>query len=287
MRSRFLGVALTLSALVFGAAAPAAAQIIHGKLVAEGLNLPIDGATVQLLDARGNELNRVMQTNVKGTFAMRLDPGRYMLRIRRIGYNPLTTAVIELGENQVYEATYRVSPVAVRLATQRVTERPNLEWGRDGFDRRKALGTGGIFLTRAELSTKDQRDITWLFRDVPGIDVLPDGQVKSTEGWRCLYFKMNGIPVSFVPRALPGELGFPTLQELVPTGHDVMGIEVYREFREVPEEWRMDAWAPGESVLGTGTTNRAQERLPLGQRARDPKLETPCGLVAIWTRAAW
>jgi hypothetical protein len=283
--SRLLALGLTAGALFVGAAAPAAAQIIHGKLLADGVNLPIDGATVQLLDSRGNELDRVVETNAKGSFAMRVNPGVYRLRIRRIGYNPLTTAVINLGENQVFEATYRVSPVAVRLTTQRITARPNLEWGRDGYFRRKALGTGGVFLTRTELSEKDQTEIAWLFRDVPGIQVMSDGQVKSLEGWRCLYFKMNGVPVSFVPRIAPGESPVPTLQDLVPTGHDVMGMEIYREFKEVPEEWRMDAW-PSEQGAGTATSNR-RVPLPLGQRPRERNDDVPCGLVAIWTRAAW
>src|SRR5688572_22104610 len=116
MRSRPLILGLAAGALLIGSGSPAGAQIIHGKLLADGVGLAIDGATVQLLDSRGNELDRVVETNEKGTFAMRVNPGTYRLRIRRIGYNPLTTAVITLGENEVFEGTDRVSPVAVRLA---------------------------------------------------------------------------------------------------------------------------------------------------------------------------
>lgn len=274
-----------IALLLIAAARPASAQIIHGKLVADGLNTPIDGATVTLLDTRGNELDRIVLTNKNGAFAMRVTAGRYMLRIRRIGYSPLTTPVITLADNDVFEGTYRISPVAVRLATQRITARPNLEWGRDGWTRRKALGQG-VFLARADLASKDQTNISWLFRGVPGIEVLGDGQVRSLEGWRCLYFVMNGVPVPFVPHSIPGESAYPTLHDLLPTGDEVMGIEVYREFKEVPEQWRMDAW-PGDEVRDRNATRTARVRLPLGAQPRGKNSNPPCGLVAVWTRAAW
>jgi hypothetical protein len=282
---RFRLLAAGLVAAFFAAPVPAVAQVIHGKLVADGLNTPIEGATVTLLDARGNELDRIVLTNKNGAFFMRVSSGRYMLRVRRIGYNPLTTPLITLAENDVFEGTYRVSPVAVRLATERITARPNLEWGRDGWSRRKALGQG-VFLARADLASKDQTNVSWLFRGVPGIEVLGDGQVRSLEGWRCLYFVMNGVPVPFVPHSFPGESMYPTLHDLVPTGDEVMGIEVYREFQEVPEEFRMDAW-PDPEVRDRNAPRTARVRLPLGAQPRAKQSNPPCGLVAVWTRAAW
>ena len=284
MRFRLLAPGLVAGLLAW-AAVPASAQIIHGKLLADGLNTPIEGASVTLLDARGNELDRLVTTNKNGSFFMRVTAGRYMLRLRRIGYTPLTTSMITLGENEVFEGTFRVSPVAVRLATQRITARPNLEWGRDGYTRRKAMGQG-VFLARADLATKDQTNISWLLRNVPGIEVLGDGQVRSLEGWRCLYFVMNGIPVPFDPFSVPGQSMYPTLHDLVPTGDDVMGIEVYREFKEVPEQWRMDAW-PDSEVRDRNARTTARVRLPLGAQPRDKINNPPCGLVAVWTRAAW
>ena len=186
---------------------------------------PLSGASVQLLDAQGNELNRLVTTNEAGTFAMRVDPGRYTLRIRRIGFSPLVTPVINLAANEVFEGTYRVSPVAVRLATERITEKRNLEWGRDGFTRRKALGQG-IFLGRSDLNEKDQRDFASLLIGVEGIRVEGFGKVTSTEGWRCIYFMVNKVAVSSVPGGVPGSTTYPTLEDLVPTGHDVMAIEI-------------------------------------------------------------
>ena len=273
-------VASAIALALAGAAPPLSAQMIHGRLLQEGTLAPLTGASVQLMDAQGNDLNRLVITNEAGTFAMRVDPGRYTLRIRRIGFTPLVTPAINLAADEVFEGTYRISPATIRLATERITAKRNLELGREGFERRKALGQG-VFLGRSELSGKDQRDFSRLMHGVEGIRVEGDGKVISTEGWRCLYFMVNRVPVTSVPGGVPGASTYPTLEDLVPTGHDVMAIEVYREFKEVPAEFRLDAW-PGSAGM---TAPRA--RPTTGMRAGRRSQDTPCGLVSVWTRAAW
>ena len=265
------------AACTVGLAGPLGAQMIHGRLLQEGTLAPLTDATVQLLDAQGNDLNRIVVTNAAGTFAMRVEPGRYTLRIRRIGFNPLVTPVISLAANDVFEGTYRVSPATVRLATQRITAKRDLEDGRDGFARRKDLGLG-VFLDRSQLAAKDQRDFASLMVNVDGILIEGDRKITSTEGWRCLYFMVNRVPVSSLPNAPPGTSNYPTLEDLVPTGHDVMGIEVYRDFKEVPSEFRLDAW-PGSTA-----SQRAAPTTGFGMRR---SAQSPCGLVSVWTRAAW
>ena len=277
-RQTLVGLALLL------VATPAFAQIIHGRLFEEGSVRPISGATVQLLSAQGNPLDRVAQTNETGTFVMRVEPGRYTLRIRRIGYREVVTAVIAVKANEIFEGTFRVSPIAVRLATQRITEKPSIEWGRDGFMRRKELSNGGLFLTRNDFGEKDQSYFAYLLREVPGIQVTADGTIKSLEGWRCLKYMVNGIPVESKPAGFPGENTFPTLQDMVPTGHDVMGIEVYREFKEVPEEYRMTAWvSQGLGARSTGIVGVT----PGARHTTAGRAETPCGIITVWTKAAW
>jgi hypothetical protein len=275
--SRVLPALLALLILLV-AARPASAQMIHGRLVQDGTLLPLSGASVQLLSARGEELNRVVVTNEAGTFAMRVEPGRYTLRVRRIGFNPLMTPVISLEEGEVFEGTYRVSPATIRLATERITAKRSLELGRDGVTRRKALGKG-VFLYRTDLAEKPQRDFASLLTGIEGIRVDGAGKVTSTEGWRCLYFMVNKVPVTSVPGSTPGSTMWPTLEDLVPNGYDVMAIEIYRDFQEVPPEFRMEAW-PGSTA-----SQRATPSAALGGRRRPE--EKPCGLVSVWTRAAW
>lgn len=280
MRSFRLVPTLLAALVTVGAARSAAAQMIHGRLLQEGTLVPLANASVQLMDARGDELNRLVVTNEAGTFAMRVEPGRYTLRIRRIGFTPLTTPVISLGPDEVFEGTYRVSPATIRLATQRITAKRGLELGRDSYIRRKELGKG-IFLTRTELAEKDQREFSYLLRGVDGIRVDATGKMTSTEGWRCLYFMVNKVPVSSVPGGTPGSTMWPTLEDLVPTGHDVMAIEVYREFGEVPAEFRLNAW-PGSNSAGQRV---APSSGAMSRRTRNE--DRPCGLVSVWTRASW
>jgi hypothetical protein len=277
-RQALLGLALLL------VGTPAFAQILHGRLFEEGSVRPIAGATVELLSAQGTSLDRVVQTNETGTFAMRVEPGRYTLRIRRIGYRALVTAIIPIKANEIFEGNFRVSPVAVRLATQRITAKPNIEWGRDGFLRRKDLSEGGVFLTRADFEKEDQSYFAYLLRNVPGIQVTADGGIRSLEGWRCLKYLVNGIPAESKPGSVPGENTFPTLQDMVPTGHDVMGIEVYREFKEVPEEYRLTAWvSEGLGARSTGVVGVTQG----ARHTTAGRAETPCGIITVWTKAAW
>lgn len=280
MRSTRLTIVLLATLAVAGAARPLAAQMIHGRLLQDGTLVPLAGASVQLMDTRGNELDRLVVTNEAGTFALRVEPGSYTLRVRRIGFTPLITPVISLEAGEVFEGTYRVSPATIRLTTERIIAKRNLELGRDGFARRKALGEG-VFLNRSDLAEKDQREFSNLMTGVDGIRVVGDGRITSTEGWRCLYFMVNKVPVTSVPAGAPGSTMWPTLEDLVPSGHDVMAIEIYREFTEVPPEFRLDAWpgsnaASKRAVPSRGTVGR-------GSRGEDH----PCGLVSVWTRAAW
>jgi hypothetical protein len=282
MRSILVSLALAVAALSL-APDSAYAQLIHGRLLEEGTNRPIDGATVQLLDAGGRELDRIAQSNASGIFMIRVEPGRYTLRIRRIGYQALTTPIITIEDRQNHEATYRVSPVAIRLATQRITERRNLEWGRDGWQRRRELGAG-VFLTRMDLEGREGLPLVEALDGIAGLRLVPSGMLESLQGWRCIYFMVNRIPTRHVPQyRVTGEETFLTLNEVVPNTDDVMGIEVYREFKEVPPDFRLDAWPMSRSQMGM-QTRRPDEypnrRLPAGE-------PPPCGIVNIWTRAAW
>jgi hypothetical protein len=284
-RARLRLALLSLALLVV--AAPASAQMIHGRLVEDGTLKPVSGATVTLLDANGRELNRVALTNETGTFFLRVEPGRYKLGIKRIQYSPLVTQVIPLKKDEIFEGTFRVSPIAVRLATQRISAKPNIEWGRDGFNRRKALSSGGVFLTRNDFDDADQSMFAYLLRKVPGLQILPDGSIRSVEGYRCLKYMVNGVPVRSDPSAFfyQSEHLFPTLEDIVPTGHDVMGIEVYREFKEVPAEYRLTAWV-GNTSGGQATGHYGVD--PNAKRGSvSGKIDEPCGIITVWTKAAW
>jgi hypothetical protein len=125
-----------------------------------------------------------------------------------------------------------------------------------------------------------------VFEEVPGLLVRPlEESIASLIGWQCLVFIYNhaGRPMAFSYRNLSTLLLRPTgLRNLdrPPAGtrgysprdlfqievDEVEGIEIYRSFREVPDEIRASiylSWIwPPEHLGG-------------------------CGVVIIWTRPGW
>ena len=81
-----------------------------------------------------------------------------------------------------------------------------------------------MFLTRSDLNEKDQRDFATLLTGVEGIVVEGRGKVVSTQGWRCLYFMVNKVPVSSVPRGVPGSTAYWTDSLLDPSRVGIEGL---------------------------------------------------------------
>ena len=206
--------------------------MIHGRLLQDGTLVPLANASVQLMDASGNELNRLIMTNEAGTFAMRVEPGRYTLRIRRIGFTPLTTPVISLAADE-YRGDVRVSGHNT-AGDRRIREGGWM--GRDSFSGGQELG--GIFLTGKTW----RRKITGVF-----VSAVRDrrhkgrrgGKIRRTKG-RCLY---SATRFRELRPGGPPATQWPKLEELVPTAicHGGRGVS---RLSEVPAEFRFIEW-PG------------------------------------------
>lgn len=70
---------------------PLAAQVVRGAVSEAGSGTPLAGAMVVLFDADGDRVDRVL-TDASGGFSTEADrPGRYYVRVDRIGYASLTT----------------------------------------------------------------------------------------------------------------------------------------------------------------------------------------------------
>lgn len=83
-------------------AAPAHAQIVRGQVLEEGSNAPVEGAMVVLLEPGGHVVRRVL-TDRSGGFIVRSDqPGSYLVRVDRIGYESLTTEAFEVTEEGAF-----------------------------------------------------------------------------------------------------------------------------------------------------------------------------------------
>jgi hypothetical protein len=267
--------------LLAGAAGSAESQqMIHGKLLVDRTNTPVEGATVQLLRASGAELNVIATTNKHGTFILQVEPGRYRVRVRRISYSPVQSDIITVEPGKSVTLNLALTPISVRLAQQTVTALTRLETGRPGMAKREAENTGGYFLYRKDFVEIANKTVPEILEKVPGLRARPDGSIETLEGWRCMQFLINRLPVTEIPIQYlqPGE-SYASLYEMLPDGLDIMGIEIYRKFAEVPKELRQDAWPylgdKGVTIPRILGSARKQTSIPA------------CGLINFWTSAAW
>jgi hypothetical protein len=85
------------------ASTPLRAQIVRGVVVEEGLEAPVEGAMVILLDLEGQTVDQVL-TNADGQFIADADhPGPHFIRVDRIGYESLTTERFDVPVNGIFK----------------------------------------------------------------------------------------------------------------------------------------------------------------------------------------
>jgi hypothetical protein len=235
-------------------AAPGAAQTVRVTVADAASGAPVEGAMVRVEDAAG-ELAQAGFTDRRGEVRLRLeDPGPYAVSARRAGYTPATQTVAVTASGET-AAALRLAARPFVLDTVTVVGNAGREVGRQTFERRRATGNG-IYLDSAYVA---QRRATYpgdLQYSIPGIEVSAERRTGvrrpiSRMGTRCLQFLVNGMPFyGGWPRFVPLE---ETLRRT-----DVVAVEVYREFSEVPRELQRHAWLRGQ-----------------------------CGLVVYWTEDGW
>jgi hypothetical protein len=119
MLARVLPTAVSLLLLSSGLDA----QVVRGVAVEAGLGTPIAGGTVVLLDAGDARVGAVL-TDGEGRYRLQAPaPGRYRLRLERIGFGAHFTPAFDLGAGEVREQPLEVRSVSVQLAGVQVTGR--------------------------------------------------------------------------------------------------------------------------------------------------------------------
>lgn len=255
MRHRLIRPALfVVAALLLAMRLPA--QAVRVTVLDDATNAPVAGALVRVQDDSGS-LARAGFADARGTVQLRVrEPGRYVVRAERSGYAPAETVVLlATGAPAAAELRMRASPVGLdTLRVTAITVGP--EVGSQTFGRRRVEGQG-IYLDSAYVA---QARANWpgeLLASVPGIEMRTAHgragyrQPITRMGRRCLNVLVNGLPYyGGWPRAV-------VLEETLRRS-DVVAVEVYRTFQEVPRE--------------------------LQRYARNPR---PCGLIVYWTEDGW
>jgi hypothetical protein len=264
------------------------AQVVRGVVRDATTKAPLEGTTLTLLTLSDSVVGTAV-SNDAGEFSLHApDAGTYRIRLRRIGYKQAVSPRTRLRIAETVIVDLALAPVASRLQPVRVTERNRLTRGRDLMAFRESFGKG-VFLRQTEIQELGGERLSDVLSKVEGmrVDHFPRGTYAlrrsehrghrmgdnevliSTKGFGCLHVLLNGGDLRTFENVLASEERPIWLNELLPPG-EIAGIEIYADFQEVPRELRARAWPPSQLALFNG----------LGS-------SVPCGLVFIWTHAAW
>lgn len=117
---RPVGLAALALCAVLALPGTAPGQEVRGTLIAEESGEPLSGAYVVLQDSTGARVVAGLSTE-EGTFRLRAPgPGRYLLRVERIGYRTWESGPFRLELGDVRGGEYRISVSPVRLSELRV-----------------------------------------------------------------------------------------------------------------------------------------------------------------------
>ena len=265
---RYLIVAILLS--FAAAASPARAQSVRGVVVDDSTKLPVEGATITLVDAASAEVVRTTRSDSSGNFMVHAGrPGTYRVRAARIGYQPLTSEAVRLGIGQLAVMRLRMATLAQRLVPVRITERRPLKaaelMSTTGFDLRESKGLG-MFLSGDRLTSLKQENL----REILDSEFRPTLYVQSDPDLGDVLTMRQGAidcaPEIFLDGRLLSEATSSRGDALATLGSlraaDLHGIEVYRGNQLLPA-----------SLGGWFGVTRSSLR--------------PCGTVAVWTRSGF
>lgn len=247
------GRSLALGALLCALTAEAAAAQTLIGVVTDSARRPLHEVDV-IVGPNGLRA----RTDSLGRFSVRLGRGgRVEVMARRVGYRQYidTVRVPAFGIERI---DVRMERLPQRLAARVITDRRECPaFSLNGFECRRDSGVG-YFRDAGELRAMRPQHWADMLDGMPGLRrrMNPDGG-----GWRvapvpsrCLREIYNG--------QLPSWLDW---DERVPdptlTTDDVVAIEYYPEYKDVPPQYQRHAWWP-------------------------PLLGQPCGLIVYWLRGA-
>lgn len=255
-------------AFVVGGVTAGHAQVVNGTLLERAGGRAIEGVEVTLMRAGGAELAKV-RTDSAGKFGIVAPrPGEYALRVRRIGFEAVSTSLFSLDSGVTITPTLRLAVVPQQLKTLRIVAEgmPPFDWTR-GFEERRRIGFGH-FLTRKEIEARPVVMATDVLRGMPGLDIKP------------LTIELGSARTTYVVTGGRGERRI----DLVPCspGSDRMCNQL--------ELCRSRVYVDGMLVDDVDEVIRPQQMesvevyggvhgVPAGFRANN------CGTVIIWTRS--
>lgn len=231
---------------------------LTGRVLEEGTDRPVPGATVSLRDLRGLSVGQAV-TDDEGRFHLAVrHPGGYRLRADRVGYQRSTSPIVTLTPDDSVRVELRMSTQTVVLAPLTVVAQSR-EVMRDyqlaQFEWRREHQPSGRFLGPEEIRRINAFNTSDILQQVPQVRVLggfqkqvllPSRRASLNPNSGCVpNVYVDGLPFRLLSSGL-------SLDGLIP-GTSVAAVEVYLT----------PGTAPGEF----------------------PAVENPmCGVIVVWTR---
>lgn len=246
-RASAFGICWVLGTSVLGA------QQIAGKAVDGSGSAPISGARVELV--AGKKTVATTTTDSAGRFILTAPRGgTYRLRATRLGYSETMVPKLEIQDSETLDIEVLMAINAVPLEPLRVIARartPSRYLNAVGFYDREKQGLGS-FLTRFDIEKRGGGPVSEVLRSTNGIRLIRDRTGRRSD------VRMRNVrcaPAIYLDGAMARVGGLPRGSDLpiddLVVSMDIDGIEVYNGPSETPPEFNRDS---------------------------------PCGVIAIWTR---
>ncbi|HSU12967.1 TonB-dependent receptor plug domain-containing protein [Longimicrobium sp.] len=213
---------LTALAALFCAAAPAAAQSVHGRVLERGSDRPVNSVLVEL--RAGSAVRGRAQTDTTGAFQIDVPgAGTYRLAADRVGYASLLSDDVKIDYLDSVSVVMHMTTEAVALDPVQVSATPRQPpaW-LAGFYGRMHSNRFGRFITRDRIEALNASRTSDVLRRVAGLSFRPTRRgteaVRGRGGCEPLVF-IDGMQVSMYGATT-------TIDDLVQPG-DLEGVEIY------------------------------------------------------------
>lgn len=186
------GFALAMFLLALAGIRPASAQQLRGRLLDRESREPIAAGLVTLVAADGAQVAAVT-TDDAGRWSIDAPtPGRYFVSAKRIGYQPWTSAPVDMKQNDDLTFVFQLHRVAVTLHPIEVSARSMRQYlERAGFYERQRADFGH-FITPDAIEKRRAVRITDLLVSVPGVNLVR----MTTGSVGALYVQLRGSNIS-------------------------------------------------------------------------------------------
>ena len=195
-------------------------------------------------------------------------PGRHLLEARALGYavssfhvrlDPGDAASVGMTLHRAAATTLQDVMIQATRDTAHLPISVAHDWT-EGFEHRKTMNVGGIFLDQAKIERRGAYKMSQLLANQPGVEIR---QIRNEFGEYNPYVVMRGTstvrgekcPISYFLDGHPYELSEDESVDQIIQPHDVAAIEIYPGASQVPAQFK------------TATSAR-------------------CGVIVIWSRSA-